>query len=212
MPEDDESAKNSSQEEEDDDDFFGDDVRRQGASSKQEVDYERDWRNGVLILVSTRLGLKKVGTEYFGPVKTFFMQQLNCGIIGGRPKEAYYLVGMQEDCLIFFDPHNTRPAIPYDLNAIKKNHINYHEKTAKKIHYTKIDPTMTFCFYIRNHSEFLKLKRFLSQQKQYFGENWIFSHMESKPDYLKQSYDVPRRVVNFQMDATNTQPSSNKDF
>ena len=85
--------------------------------------YERDWRNGVLVLVSTRLGLKKVGTEYFGPVKSFFMQQLNCGIIGGRPKEAYYLVGMQEDSLIFLDPHNTQTRIPNDLNLIKKNHI-----------------------------------------------------------------------------------------
>ena len=65
------------------------------ATSKQpELDLERDWRNGVLVLISTRLGLKKVGTEYFGPVKSFFMQKLNCGIIGGRPKEAYYLVGM----------------------------------------------------------------------------------------------------------------------
>ncbi len=98
---------------EDEDDFFGDDARRVGdkEESKDEVDLKKDWRNGVLILVSTRLGLKKVGTEYFGPVKSFFMQNLNCGIIGGRPKEAYFLVGMQEDCLIFYDPHSTKPAI-----------------------------------------------------------------------------------------------------
>lgn len=115
------------------------------------------------MLVSTRLGLKKVGTEYFGPVKSFFMQKLNCGIIGGRPKEAYYLVGMQEDCLVFLDPHNTLPAVPYDLNSIKMSHIRYHEETAKKIHYTKMDPTMTFCFYIRDHEEFFKFKRYLQQ-------------------------------------------------
>mmetsp|Transcript_14117 Transcript_14117/g.19226 ORF Transcript_14117/g.19226 Transcript_14117/m.19226 type:complete len:91 (-) Transcript_14117:337-609(-) len=89
------------------------------------------------------------------------MQQLNCGIIGGRPKEAYYLVGMQEDNLIFLDPHNTLDAVPFDLNSIGKNHIAFHERIAKKIHYTKIDPTMTFCFYVRDHSDFQKLKRFL---------------------------------------------------
>jgi cysteine protease ATG4 len=75
---------------------------------------EREWRNGVLVLISTRLGLKKVGTEYFLPVKYFFNQKLNCGIIGGRPKEAYYMVGMQEDSLIFLDPHNTLPNVPFD--------------------------------------------------------------------------------------------------
>lgn len=122
------------------------------------------------------------------------MQKLNCGIIGGRPKEAYYLVGMQEDCLIFLDPHNTLPTVPFDLNSIKKSHISFHEQTAKKIHYTKIDPTMTFCFYIRNYSEFAKFKRFMAQQKDFFQENWIFSQMETKPDYLKKSYDAPRQV------------------
>lgn len=150
------------------DDFFGDDFRREGRfdreeqEKKPEINLERDWRNGVLVLVSTRLGLKKVGTEYFGAVKTFFMQQLNCGIIGGRPKEAYYLVGMQEDNLIFLDPHNTLDAVPFDLNSIRKNHIGFHERIAKKIHYTKIDPTMTFCFYVRDHNDFNKLKRFLT--------------------------------------------------
>ena len=138
-------------------------TKTETTSKQPELDLERDWRNGVLVLISTRLGLKKVGTEYFGPVKSFFMQKLNCGIIGGRPKEAYYLVGMQEDCLIFLDPHNTMPTVPYDLNAIKKSHISFHEQSAKKIHYTKIDPTMTFCFYIRDHNEFAKFKRFMQQ-------------------------------------------------
>ena len=158
----------------DSDSFFGDaNVRigrderdgqeesKQPTPSQPEINLERDWRNGVLVLVSTRLGLKKVGTEYFGPVKSFFMQKLNCGIIGGRPKEAYYLVGMQEDSLIFLDPHKTKDTVPYDLNEIKKNHTSFHEQSAKKIHYTKIDPTMTFCFYIRDHVDFAKFKRFM---------------------------------------------------
>ena len=182
------------------DDFFGDDFRREGRfereeqEKKPEINLERDWRNGVLVLVSTRLGLKKVGTEYFGAVKTFFMQQLNCGIIGGRPKEAYYLVGMQEDNLIFLDPHNTLDAVPFDLNSIRKNHIGFHERIAKKIHYTKIDPTMTFCFYVRDHNDFNKLKRFLTHKKDFFREDWIFSQMETKPDYLKKRYEAPRNV------------------
>ena len=104
---------------------------------------------------------------------------------------------MQEDYLIFLDPHNTLQTVPYDLTAIKKNHINYHERTAKKIHYTKIDPTMTFCFYIRNHTEYGKFKRFMQQKKELFGENWVFSQMESKPDYLKAGYDEPRNVYSF---------------
>ena len=66
-----------------------------------------------------RLGLKKVSSEYFPAVRAFFMQKLNVGIIGGRPREAYFLVGMQDECLIFLDPHNTLDAIPCDRQAIE---------------------------------------------------------------------------------------------
>jgi cysteine protease ATG4 len=44
------------------------------------------------------------------------MQGLNVGILGGRPNEAYYLVGMQDDFLIFLDPHNTKEAVPGELD------------------------------------------------------------------------------------------------
>ena len=155
--------------------------------------WEREWRNGVLVLISTRLGLKKVSTEYMGPVQSFFMQQLNCGIIGGRPKEAYYLVGMQEDSLIFLDPHNTLPTVPYDLNEVKKNHMSFHEQTAKKIHYQKIDPTMTFAFYLRDYSDFEKFKRFMENKRDFYKDNWIFSQYETKPAYLKEMYQPAER-------------------
>jgi len=50
----------------------------------------------VLVLISNRLGLKKVSNEYLEAVRAFSTFKLNCGIIGGRPKEAFYLVGMQD--------------------------------------------------------------------------------------------------------------------
>ena len=56
----------------------------------------RDWRNGVLVLISVRLGLNKVPPEFFESVLHYFRNHLNVGIIGGRPKEAYFLLGMQE--------------------------------------------------------------------------------------------------------------------
>ena len=58
------------------------------------------------------------------------MSKLNCGIIGGRPKEAYYLVGVQEDSLILLDPHTTQQTLNFD--DIKTNWINFHESQAKK--------------------------------------------------------------------------------
>jgi hypothetical protein len=37
----------------------------------------------------------------------------------------------------------------------------------------------------------------LDQQKAFYGEDWIFSQMQTKPDYLKRSYDAPRTMYNF---------------
>jgi cysteine protease ATG4 len=83
------------------------------------------------------------------------MQDLNVGILGGRPKEAYYLVGIQDDHLIFLDPHNTQEAIPGDINLIKSKHMTYHESTAKKIHYSKLDPSFGFAFLIKSSCDYL---------------------------------------------------------
>ena len=84
---------NGSDSENDDDEenFFdrGNDRNRNRSSSN----LRDEWRNGVLILVSNRLGLKKVQEEFLDPLKQFFESKLNCGIIGGHPGQAYYLVG-----------------------------------------------------------------------------------------------------------------------
>lgn len=41
------------------------------------------------------------------------------GILGGRPGEAYYLLGLQGEYLIFLDPHNTEEAVPNHTDLIK---------------------------------------------------------------------------------------------
>jgi hypothetical protein len=46
---------------------------------------KKNWKNGILVIVPTRLGLNKVNKEYFGPISRIFQFDLNVGIIGGRP-------------------------------------------------------------------------------------------------------------------------------
>lgn len=83
---------------------------------KSEIILKDAWRNSVLVIVCLRLGMKKVQPEFLNIIRQFFMQNLNVGILGGRPNEAYYLVGIQDDYLIFLDPHNTQESIPADIN------------------------------------------------------------------------------------------------
>ena len=80
-------------------------------------------------------------------MRSFFLSSANCGVIGGRPKQAYYLVGVQEQNLIILDPHNTQQALSLDEVVLQRHHTQLHEQTAKKIAFKNLDPTMTFAFY-----------------------------------------------------------------
>lgn len=85
------------------------------------------WVNHVLVITCVRLGMKSVQPEYLDIIRSFFDCKLNVGILGGRPGEAYYLIGIQDQYLIFLDPHNTQRAIPANREDILKHHITYHE-------------------------------------------------------------------------------------
>lgn len=58
--------------------------------------------------------MKTVQPEYLDVIRMFFSLKINVGILGGRPGEAYYLIGLQEGFLIFLDPHNTQNSVNSD--------------------------------------------------------------------------------------------------
>ena len=93
------------------------------------------------------------------------------------------MIGLQDQFLIFLDPHNTEDAIPCEIDEIKKKHMSYHESNAKKIHFTKLDPSFGFCFLLKNEQHFEEFKRFMTLGKAYHKGDWIFQTMQSKPDF-----------------------------
>jgi len=128
-------------------DFFTDKKARIADTVTSDLS-AKDWRNGVLVLIPTRLGMKSVDKNYYGALVEFFSCPLNVGIIGGKPKEAYYLVGLQDSHLIYLDPHTTLDAVPNTEVEIAQKHSDCHQKVAKKIHFTKLDPCLSFGFYL----------------------------------------------------------------
>ena len=129
--------------------------------------------------------MKQVEPEYVDVIRSFFNCQVNVGILGGRPGEAYYLVGIQDEHLIFLDPHCTVDSIKNDLSEIKANHMGYHESIAKKIHYSKLDPSLGFAFLLRKESNLEKLRTFMHTGKSIHKKSWIFHALDKKPDYMK---------------------------
>ena len=58
-----------------------------------------NWKNHVLVIVSNRFGLKTVGPEYFKVIKKYMRLPSFIGLVGGKPRFAYY-----------FDGHLEKPA------------------------------------------------------------------------------------------------------
>ena len=128
--------------------------------------------------------MTRVEPEFLDVIRYFFACKVNVGILGGRPGEAYYLIGLQDEFLIFLDPHNTQEAVASDQDSIKKMHTSYHESNAKKIHFSKLDPSLGFAFLLKKKSDYTRFKDFMTNGKKIHNKNWIFNCMETKPDYM----------------------------
>jgi hypothetical protein len=109
--------------------------------------------------------MKTVSPEYLEVIRMFFSLKINVGILGGRPGEAYYLIGLQDGYLIFLDPHNTLDAVQPDAKLIRETHTSYHESSAKKIHYSKLDPSLGFAFLLSKESHMQNFKDFMRDGK-----------------------------------------------
>lgn len=65
--------------------------------------------------------------------------------------------------MILLDPHNSAPAFANDPLVIERNHLDLHERQAKKIAFNRLDPTMTFGFYLKSYKDLAALKDWQEQ-------------------------------------------------
>jgi cysteine protease ATG4 len=106
-------------------------------ASEQE---ELPWRNSVLVIVSNRFGIKDVNQNYFPVIKRYMKLDSFVGLVGGKPRFAYYFVGHMEkpagvdrsklkrdesDRLIFLDPHFVSPQVD-PLNHYEEDSSHFH--------------------------------------------------------------------------------------
>ncbi|CAG5126038.1 unnamed protein product [Candidula unifasciata] len=156
------------------------------------------WQRSLILLIPIRLGGETMNEIYIPCVQQLLSQENCMGIIGGKPKHSLYFIGWQDDKLIYLDPHLCREAV--DTTSSDFRIETYHCMTPRRLAITKMDPSCTVGFYIKDEQDF---KHFVQQVTQYASPPdekgayplFIFADGHMNESSLKQVYPtVDRRV------------------
>lgn len=115
----------------------------------------------VIILIPVRLGGERTNPEYFDFAKSILSLEYCIGIIGGKPKQACYFVGFQDDSLIYMDPHYCQSFV--DVSTSDFPLQSYHCPSPKKMPFTKMDPSCTIGFYSKSVQDYERIREELSK-------------------------------------------------
>ncbi|KAJ7562441.1 hypothetical protein O6H91_03G069300 [Diphasiastrum complanatum] len=72
----------------------------------------------LLVLVPLVLGVAKVNPRYIPSLRKTFCFPQSVGIVGGKPKASTYLVGFQENQVLYLDPHELQQCNPLNSYGV----------------------------------------------------------------------------------------------
>lgn len=97
-----------------------------------------------MLLLPLRLGAERFNRDYSVLIKTSLASPHSIGIIGGKTNRAFYIVGYQDESVLFLDPHILRPT-NNSLDEIAGTR-EYHTRTVCELSIAQLDPTLLFGF------------------------------------------------------------------
>ncbi|KAJ9173912.1 hypothetical protein P3X46_017000 [Hevea brasiliensis] len=108
----------------------------------------------ILLLVPLVLGLEKVNPRYIPSLQATFTFPQSLGIMGGKPGASTYIVGVQDDCAFYLDPHDVQPVVNISRDGMEADTSSYHCDVIRHIPLDSIDPSLAIGFYCRDKDDF----------------------------------------------------------
>jgi cysteine protease ATG4 len=139
------------------------------------------WRP-VLIMACVRLGMDVVlHPQYVERVAELFRIPQCAGIVGGKPNASLFMVGMQDEHVLYLDPHVVQAAQP-ELGEAWSDVASVHTTQPLKMPCREVDPCMGVCFLCSTQAEFEDLCERLSVLEAKHS-NHVIGVAEREPDY-----------------------------
>lgn len=148
-----------------------------------------------IVLIPVRLGMDKINQDYVLSLLSVFKFKQNIGIIGGSGKSSYYIIGVQDDKLLYLDPHLVQKSVlisNYDNTEINKEISDTcHPSSIISIDVDKLDPSLAIGFLINDADD---LKSWWSEIN-HITDSKIYKqnafHIEEKsPQYDNLNFDA----------------------
>lgn len=134
----------------------------------------------VLIIVPLRLGLGELNKIYIDGLKKFLEMESSLGIIGGRPNQALYFFGYVDDSLLYLDPHTCQRSGSVgkkETQAEIEIDETYHLRSAGRMAFTAMDPSIAVSFLCKTRREFDNL---IEQLETKDGSTPLFEVIKSR--------------------------------
>mmetsp|Transcript_4851 Transcript_4851/g.4720 ORF Transcript_4851/g.4720 Transcript_4851/m.4720 type:complete len:157 (+) Transcript_4851:875-1345(+) len=142
----------------------------------------------MFVMIPLMLGLGSIHQEYYETLKFFLNIPQTVGIIGGKPKSALYIVGYQNNSLLFLDPHLAQAACTSDQDLLNKIET-YHCSSYKLIPMSSAESSISLGYYFRNKESFLEFERIINENRD--AVKGLIGVQEFTPEYCTEDFEVP---------------------
>lgn len=150
---------------------------------------ERLWRGSVLLLIPLMPGRQCIHPSYHPAIRFFLSQPQSIGMIGGMGRSAIYVVGYQEDQLLYIDPHYVQKASRDEEDLVK--HLDTYQ--AHSVGLVKLEDagsSIALAFWLDSYQSFQTLLNTIATQRSCHNGLLFVRDRGSEPVY-EDAIEIP---------------------